>query len=57
MPDVEVVNKQEHDPDKAKEISELQHKLDDLQSELDLPQQEFEERLMKRLRNEIKVNR
>ena len=52
-----MVNKKEHDPDKAKEIDELKNKVDDLQAELDLPQQEFEERLMKRLRDEIKVNR
>ena len=33
------------------------NKVDDLQAELDLPQQEFEERLMKRLKDEIKINR
>ena len=41
----------------AREIDELRSKLTDLQAELDLPQSEFEERLMKRLRDEIKVNR
>ena len=52
-----IVNKKEHDPDKAKEIDELMNKVDDLQAELDLPQQEFEDRLMKRLKDEIKINR
>ena len=35
----------------------MRSKLTDLQAELELPQSEFEERLMKRLRDEIKVNR
>ena len=41
----------------AKEIAELETKLADLNAELNLPQEEFEERLMMRLREEIKLNR
>ena len=48
---------EKYDPVKAKAIDELNAKLVDLQAELDLPQAEFEERLMKRLREEIKMNR
>lgn len=48
---------EKYDPLKQKEIDDLNAKLADLQAELDLPQAEFEERLMKRLREEIKANR
>ena len=46
-----------YDPEKQQQIEDLNAKLADLQAELDLPQSEFEERLMKRLRDEIKTNR
>mmetsp|Transcript_30343 Transcript_30343/g.40322 ORF Transcript_30343/g.40322 Transcript_30343/m.40322 type:complete len:87 (-) Transcript_30343:231-491(-) len=38
------------------EIDELEAKLDDLQAELDLSDDEFERRLLKRLEQEIKAN-
>ena len=38
------------------EIDELEAKLDDLQAELDLTDEEFERRLLKRLEQEIKAN-
>ena len=50
-------SEEKYDPIKQKQIDELNAKLADLQAELDLPQAEFEERLMKRLREEIKMNR
>ena len=38
------------------EIDELEAKLSDLQNELNLTDDEFEQRLLKRLEQEIKVN-
>ena len=38
------------------EIDELEAKLSDLQNELNLSDQEFEQRLVRRLEQEIKVN-
>ena len=38
------------------EIDELEAKLDDLQAELDLSDEDFERRLLKRLEQEIKAN-
>ena len=46
MADVKEISKKEFDPEKAKEIEELKSKLTDLQAELELPQSEFEDRLM-----------
>ena len=47
----------EIDPNEQEEITELEQKLADLQSELALPRQEFEQRLMRRLREEVQTNR
>ena len=41
------------DPKDNKEIGELEAKLADLKAELALPRQEFEQRLMRRLREEV----
>ena len=47
----------EDDEDKnQEEIDELEAKLADLQGELNLSDDEFEQRLLKRLEQEIKIN-
>ena len=47
----------EVDPKEQEEINELEQKLTDLQAELALPRSEFEQRLMRRLREEVQTNR
>lgn len=47
----------EIDPNEQEEITELEQKLADLQSELALPRVEFEKRLLHRLREEVQTNR
>ena len=47
----------EEDEDKnQEEIDELEAKLSDLQGELNLTDEQFEQRLLKRLEQEIKIN-
>jgi hypothetical protein len=41
------------DPKEQEEITQLEQKLSDLQAELALPRSEFEQRLMRRLREEV----
>jgi len=45
------------DPKEQEEITQLEQKLSDLQAELALPRSEFEQRLMRRLREEVQTNR